>query len=158
MGDNPKIAWLKRYLKLQCQIDNREDMLARLENAQYLPSMPDSDGSKHTPGRSDRMANATVRFIEQKERITPKIIAAKAEMQTIEDAIYAIDDPLEQEVLILRYLEGAEGYRLMKWRDVALAMYHNDDEADITRVTRLHGAALLSLQMEDDSTNEDNGL
>lgn len=158
MGDNPKIVWLQRYLKLQCQIDNRQDLLARLENAQYLPSMPQSDGSKHTPGRSDRVANATVRYMEQKKKLAPKISAAKAVMQAIEDAVYAIDDPLEQEVLTLRYLEGAEGYRLMKWRDVALALYHSDDEADITRVHRLHGAALLSLQMEDESTNEENDL
>ena len=158
MGDNPKIVWLKRYLSLQRQIDNREDMLARLENAQYLPAMPDSDGSKHTPGKSDRMANATVRYMEYKQKVAPKISACKAEMQTIEDAVYAIDDPLEQEVLILRYLEGVEGYRLMKWREVALAMYHSDDEADVLRVQRLHGAALLSLQMEDDVTNEENDL
>ena len=104
------------------------------------------------------MANATVRYMEQKKKLAPKISAAKAVMQAIEDAVYAIDDPLEQEVLTLRYLEGAEGYRLMKWRDVALALYHSDDEADITRVHRLHGAALLSLQMEDDSTNEENDL
>lgn len=157
MGENPKIVWLKRYLKLQCQVDGRMDMLKRLENAQYLPAMPDSDGSKHTPGRSDRMANATIRYMEQRERLTPKINAAKAAMQAIEDAVYAIDDPLEQEVLTLRYLEGGEGYRLMKWREVALALYHSDDEADITRVHRLHGEALLNLKMEDDP-NEKNDI
>lgn len=158
MGENPKIEWLQRYLKLQCQIDGRLDMLARLENAQYLPAMPESDGSKHTPGKSDRMANATVRYMEQKAKLTPKIQAAKAAMQAIEDAVYAIDDPLEQEVLTLRYLEGGGGYRLMKWRDVALAIYHSDEEADLTRVYRLHGEALLHLQMEDGSADEDNNL
>ena len=158
MGDNPKIAWLQRYLKLQCQVDGRLDLLARLENAQYLPATPESDGSKHTPGKSDRMANATVKYLEQKQKLTPKIQAAKVAMQAIEDAVYAIDDPLEQEILTLRYLEGGDGYRLMKWRDVALALYHSDDEADLTRVYRLHGAALLSLQMEDDSTNEESDI
>lgn len=158
MGDNPKIAWLKRYLKLQCKIDQRKEQLARLENAQYLPAMPDSDGSKHTPGRSDRMANATVRYMEYREKLMPKIMAYKAAMQAIEDAIDAIDDPLEQEVLTLRYLDGEDGYKLMRWRLVALALYHSDDEADITRVHRLHGAALLSLQMEDDPNNEENDL
>lgn len=158
MGDNPKIKWLKRYLNLQRQVDNREETLARYENAQYLPAMPDSDGSKHTPGRSDRMANATVKYMEQKKKLMPIISACKAKMQAIEDAIYAIDDPLEQEVMILRYLEGEDGYKPMRWRLVALAMYHSDDEADITRVQRLHGVALLSLHMEDDSTDEENDL
>ena len=158
MGDNPKIVWLKRYLNLQRQVDNREETLARYENAQYLPAMPDSDGSKHTPGRSDRMANATVKYMEQKKKLMPKILAYKEKMQAIEDAIDAIDDPLEQEVLTLRYLEGEEGYKPMRWKLVALAMYHSDDDADLTRVYRLHGAALLSLQMEDDPTNEESDL
>ena len=158
MGDNPKIVWLKRYLNLQRQVDNREETLARYENAQYLPAMPDSDGSKHTPGKSDRMANATVKYMEQKKKLMPIINSCKAKMQAIEDAIYAIDDPLEQEVLILRYLEGEEGYKPMRWKIVAMAMYHSDDEADITRVQRIHGTALLSLKMEDDSTNEENDL
>lgn len=158
MGDNPKIVWLKRYLNLQRQVDNREETLARYENAQYLPAMPDSDGSKHTPGRSDRMANATVKYMEQKKELMPIIEAYRAKMKAIKNAIYSIDDPLEQEVLILRYIEGSSGYRVMKWRDVAMAMYHNDDEADITRVTRIHGAALLNLQMEDDSASEENDI
>lgn len=156
MSDNPKIVWLKRYLNLQRQVDNREETLARLENAQYLPAMPDSDGSKHTPGRSDRMANATVRYMEQKKKLMPKILACKEKMESIEDAVYAIEDPLEQEVLILRYLEGEEGYKQMRWKLVAMAMYHSDDEADQTRVHRLHGAALLSLKMEDEDNEESN--
>ena len=158
MGDNPKIVWLKRYLNLQRQVDNREETLARYENAQYLPAMPDSDGSKHTPGRSDRVANATVKYMEQKNKLMPIISSCKAKMKAIEDAIYAIEDPLEQEVLILRYLEGEDGYKLMRWKVVAMAMYHSDNDADLMRVHRLHGSALLSLKMEDDSTNEENDL
>lgn len=157
MGDNPKIAWLRCYLKLQCEIDQIYEKSVRLDNARFLPAMPQSDGSKHTPGRSDRMANAQIRYDEYKKKVAPKILAYKAEMQAIEDAVDAIDDPLERVVLTLRYLDGGEGYRLMKWRDVALAIYHNDDEADITRVHRLHGAALLSLQIGDGS-NEENDL
>ena len=158
MGDNPKIVWLKRYLNLKRQVDNLKDDLKVFENATYLPAMPESDGSKHTPGRSDRVANATVRYMEQKQKIMPKILAKETEMQAIEDAIDAVDDPLKQEVLRLRYIKGSAGYRHMKWTDVALAMYHSDDEADEKRVTRLHGEALLSLQMEDDSTNEESDL
>lgn len=158
MGDNPKKAWLTNYLRLQRQIDHARDLLARLENAQYLPAMPQSDGSKHTPGRSDRMANATIKYMESREKLLPKIEDKKRQMQAIEDAVYAVEDLLEQDVLRLRYLEGSDGYRLMKWRDVALAMYNNDDDADVTRVTRIHGTALLHLQMEDDLTYEDNDL
>ena len=153
MSDNPKIVWLKRYLNLQRQVDNREETLARYENATQLPAMPESDGSKHIPGRSDRMANATVRYMEQKNKLMPIIAACKAKMKAIEDAVYAIEDPLEQEVLILRYLEGEDGYKHMRWKIVAMAMYSRDDEADIRRVHRLHGAALLSLTMPEETAD-----
>ena len=102
------------------------------------------------------MANATVRYMEQKKKLMPKILACKEKMEAIEDAVYAIEDPLEQEVLILRYLEGEEGYKQMRWKLVAMAMYHSDDEADQTRVHRLHGAALLNLKMEDEDNEESN--
>ena len=158
MGENPKIVWLQSYLKLQCKIDQMKDKLTRLDNARFLPAMPESDGSKRAIGRSDRMASAQIRYDEYKEKVSPKIRVAKAKMQAIEDAVDAIDDPLEQVVLTLRYLDGEDGYKLMRWRLVAQAMYHSDDEADLTRVSRLHGAALLSLQMEDDATNEESDL
>ena len=158
MGDNPKIVWLKRYLNLKRQVDNLKDELSVHENAAYLPAMPESDGSKHTPGRSDRMANATVKYMEKKQELMPIITSKETEMQAISNAIYAVKDPLKQEVLRLRYIKGDPGYRHMKWINVALTMYHSDDEADEKRVTRLHGEALLNLQMEDDSTDEENDL
>ena len=65
----------------------------------------------------------------------------RKEMDAIENTIKAINDPLYSEVLILRYTEGPTG-RLMPWRDVAFAMYHNDAEADILRAQRLHRKAL----------------
>ncbi len=154
---NPKIEWLSTYLGLKCQVDNREDRIKELENACHMPAMPESDGSKRTPGASDRMANATLRFMEYRDKVAPVIRSYRAEMQAIEDAINAIWDPLQREVLIQRYIEGQEGYRLMKWRNVALKIYHNDDDADIDRVSRLHGAALLSLEMEE-KPDEENDL
>ena len=65
----------------------------------------------------------------------------RARLDAIENAIYEIDDPLYSEVLRLRYMDGDTG-RLLKWRDVAFAMYHSDTEADLQRVNRLHRKAI----------------
>ena len=67
--------------------------------------------------------------------------ALRKELDEIENAINAIDDPQYRVVLTLRYTDGLTG-RLMPWRDVAFAMYHNDADADLVRVHRLHRKAL----------------
>lgn len=67
--------------------------------------------------------------------------ALRKELDAIENAINAIDDPQYRVVLTLRYTDGLTG-RLMPWRDVAFAMYHNDADADLVRVHRLHRKAL----------------
>ena len=65
----------------------------------------------------------------------------RQQLRAIEDAITALNHPIYREVLTLRYTEGKAG-RLMPWRDVAFAMYHNDADADLLRVHRLHRKAL----------------
>ena len=67
--------------------------------------------------------------------------ALRKELDAIENAINAINDPQYRVVLTLRYTDGPTG-RLMRWRDVAFAMYHNDADADLLRVHRLHRKAL----------------
>lgn len=67
--------------------------------------------------------------------------ALRKQLDTIEKAIDSINDPRYSEVLRLRYTEGNTG-RLLPWRDVAFAMYHNDAEADLKRVHRLHRKAI----------------
>lgn len=70
----------------------------------------------------------------------------REQLDAIEKAIYAINDPKYSEVLILRYTEGPTG-RLMKWKDVAFAMYHNDTDADLKRVYKLHREALAMVKL-----------
>ena len=65
----------------------------------------------------------------------------RKQLDAIHKAISSIDDLGYREVLTLRYTEGNAG-RLMPWKDVAFAMYHNDAEADLLRVYRLHRKAL----------------
>jgi len=79
------------------------------------------------------------------DEITAELEANLAEMDAIRKAIKSLDDLMEQEVLWNRYIEP-DGIKHMPWRDVALRMYHDDDESTIRAVTRLHGKALESIR------------
>ena len=65
-----------------------------------------------------------------------------------EEAINTLTDPMEQSVLIARYIAG-DGVELNKWAVVAKMIYGNDDEKDVKNATRLHGNALLSIAKEE---------
>ena len=107
-----------------------------------MPAGKVSDGSKHIVTGYDRMGNAVIKLMEYENKIRESMTADKAELAAIESAIDSIRDPIEQEVLRLRYTETTENNRRLRWRDVALRMYHDDSEADVLRVQRLHQKAM----------------
>lgn len=147
--------WLKSYQGLKFEYDTWADKLEMRENAQYLPAIPDSDGSKHTPGRSDRMANATVRRMEFEDETAEEIAEIKAKMKAIENAIKALPDPMLRGVLIQRYIVGFDGYNLRPWKPVAMQLFRKDDDAALKRVQNLHREALECLE---EITDEENNL
>ena len=74
--------------------------------------------------------------------------ATREQLEAIEEAINSIANIKYREVLTLRYTEGNAG-RLMPWRDVAFAMYHNDGPAELKRIQRLHNEALKMVKLPD---------
>ena len=145
VAEKRKQDWLSRYVGLKMRSDNLHERLTRLQNEREIPAMKESDGSKPTGGgRSDRMANATIRAMMYEERIRPELDKVEQEMQEIEAAVNALPDPCEVEVLTLRYIDG-DYCRQLKWRTVAEIMYGTDDEATLQRVHRLHEKALRRL-------------
>lgn len=132
---------LASYRSLHFEVDNQLDRLARLRNEEQLPAMRESSGAKSTGGNGDRMERAILRRMAYEERVLPKIEAAQREMAAIEAAIDRIEDPLERECLRLRYIDG-NGYKLMPWRDVSIAIFGDDDEKYLLSTFRLHGKAL----------------
>lgn len=80
------------------------------------------------------------------ESLEQELTVLRARLNAIENAIEAINDPLYSEVLRLRYMDGDTG-RLLKWKDVAFAMYHSDTEADLQRMNRLHRKALAMVKI-----------
>lgn len=126
------------YVKFKKMVENSEERLARMKSDEQFPAMRPSDGSKRNPGASDRM--------EYEDRLADLLRQAHAEMTAIEAAVFALSDPLEREVIQLRYLDGEGTCRLMRWSNVAINIYGDDDEKDLKAVYRLHGRALQSIR------------
>ena len=109
---------LMRYSRLKKENENRAETLARIR--------------------------AVENYLEYEEQMRPLMEKNRAEMLRIEQAVDALPDPLEREVLRLRYLDG-DAWRLPKWRDVAMKIYGDDDAKDLVAVHRLHEQALSHL-------------
>lgn len=136
---------LSAYVSLKMELENQLERLARLKNDEKIPAMRESDGSKHIGGNGDRLEKAIIRRMEYETRVLPQIEAAQKEMREIEDAISAVPDPMEREVLRLRYIDG-EHCRLMPWREVALRLFGDNDDSHLLAVYRLHAKALRRLK------------
>lgn len=145
MGEPITKKRLTQYIHLRRENRNRLERLEQLKNEETIPALRISDGSRGSGGNSDRMANAVIRRMEYEDEIRPILEANKAEMRRIDAAINALENPLEREVLRLRYTDS-DYSRLMPWRDVAIAIYGDDDEGQMQAVYRLHGRALQNIR------------
>lgn len=135
---------LKNYIALKMENDHQLERLARMKSKEQFPAMREHDESKHTGGASDRMANAILNRMNYEAKIIPIIERNIAEMELIENAVNSLSDPMERELLRLRYMSG-EDCRHMTWPDVAVLMYGADDENALRSVYRLHGRALKNI-------------
>lgn len=147
MDRETKKQILATFVTLRHEVESMEDRLRRLESEAVLPPMRPGDGSQHTAGSGDRNERAAIRWMEYKDRVQPQIDTARGKMRAIVDAIGDLPDPLERSVLEHRYIES-DTIRLLKWREVALRMYGDDDERDLQAVYRLHNDALDHIDLE----------
>lgn len=137
---------LKNYKSWRIRVDMDTEELARAESVSYFKPMRESDGSQHQPGGSDGMG-AAIRKMELEERLLPIIEEHKRKMRRIEDAIDRLDNPMEQNVLLAKYIVG-DPYEVTTWAEVAMKIYRKDDENAVQNATRLHGRALKSIAKE----------
>lgn len=135
---------LCKYVYLQMEYCNQCDRLARLENDAELPAMQAGDGSQRSLIKTSRMENAALRKLEQEKKIHARLTELDGEMAEIEDAIDELTDPMQREVLRLRYID-CENLRHTRWSDVAIRLYGDDDEKNLMAVWRVHGHALQAL-------------
>ena len=118
---------LERYTGLRLEVRIRMERLATLQ--QMDRERPSPCGS-----RSEEYAR----------EIAPIVQANRREMAEIEAAVAALPDPLEREVLRLRYMDGY-GVRLNPWKDIAMVLYGDDDERSLHACMRLQSRAIQNL-------------
>lgn len=135
MTKNEVKARLERYAGLRLEVRLRLERLAELQ--QMDQERPTLSGS-----RSDRYA----------QTIAPTVQTNRREMSEIEAAVAALPDPLEREVLRLRYMEpfrdpqtGRESIRATPWKGVSIVLFGSDREEHVSACWRLHSAALVHL-------------
>ena len=136
---------LRKYVGLKMEVAHQLERIARARSEERFPSMRENIGSQRPLGGSDRMGAAIIRRMDLEEKLTPIISAKLDEMERIERAINFLDDPMEREILRIRYIDG-HSFHLTPWRDVALKVYGDDDESQLCAVHRLHGRALQHLR------------
>ncbi len=160
---------LMKYLSLKKENENRRERLARMKAGaeihgrtyEYLKDSgaPGRESGRvitnpaapwlmpqHTGSGGDAMAKSVEQYLEYEKEISPLITANDKEIACINAAVHALSDPMEREVLRLRYLDGdGDSYRLMRWREVAIRIYGDDDAKDIISAQRLHDKALLEI-------------
>lgn len=158
MGSVDIKTWLGSYQGLQFEYDTWCERLVRLESEQYIPAMRESDGSKRSPGASDRMANATLRRIEFEQRTEPQIASIRESMAAIESAIASLSDPWQRGVLTQRYIAGNGRYGHKPWADIAMMLYARCDEVGLRRVRRIYNAALAELERKEIEKREKSNL
>ena len=134
---------LLRYRSLRMENENQLERLARMKSGELFPAIREGEGAQHA-GAGDRLTGAVFRRMEYEERIRPLIEANLREMGEIEAAIGRIQDPMEREVLRLRYIDGA-CWKPMPWGEVALRIYGDNDERCLMATYRLHSRALASI-------------
>ena len=125
---------LTQQQKQECFI--RHCILAPANRPDCQPDTEPETGAEQSP--------AWKTFCVYQARITPQLAANRRKMSQIEEEVSALPEPLEREVLRLRYLDSC-CCRLTPWKQVALRLYGSDDTAAVQYVRRLHDLALLDL-------------
>lgn len=137
---------LQYYHNLQIRIDNTEKRIACLDMSMGAPSTTNVTGM---PGGSGDGSSKQERDYIKKEELREKLADMYAEENTlreeIEDMIERMENPDEQTVIEMRYLDG------VGWRKIAVALFSEEPDYDENeeryrkRTYRLHDAALLTL-------------
>lgn len=130
----------KEYLQQAYIIDRKikldTEKLEAARSALYGKTVRyDRDGSKPIPyGNSTE--NAVLRVLELEERLDIEIDRLTEKRQEIEQAVNAIPDEVQREVLTRRYL------LYQKWEVIAKEMNYSE-----RHIRRLHGHALKNMSL-----------
>lgn len=144
---------LQSYIGLRLENENINERIARMQSAAEMPPMSSGDGSQHTGSSGDRMARAVERLIEYKAQVAPTLESNRKEMLEIENAVNCLDDPIEREVMQMRYIDqwfdpetGFATCRWTPWSEIAHSIYGNGYERGVKAVLKVHRSALAFLE------------
>lgn len=126
---------LEKYLGLSFELKNQLQYLAHLQQLDHGSIQLQSSRSE-----------------EYAKQIAPIVQENRREMQAIESAVAALKNPLEREVIRLRYLSpsidpqtGQQSIRHTTWSEIAFLLYAECDIAAQKRAIRLHNKAITHL-------------
>lgn len=148
MGEPMGEKHLNNYLGWKMRVDSDMDQLTRASGQTVWSAPGGGDGSRGGSYAGDKIGAKLIRRMDIEEALLPALRDNRAKMTQVEDAVLGLDDPLQQAVLKVKYLDGVTDedglyhYEQPKWGDVAWAIYRRDDESAVKRVKRLHERAL----------------
>ena len=135
MTNQEKKVWLLQYRRLDDRIDRLEKEKSRWIERATKMSAP-SDGMPHGSDVSDTVGFAVSKAADLAAEIDREIDRLVDLRREIEDAIYTVDDPILQELLERRYIDGD------KWEEIAVSMHYS-----WRNILRKHGKALSAVKI-----------
>lgn len=135
---------LETYIPIRLETELQQERIARMKSQEQFSGLRQGDGSRHTGGAGDRMAQKIESRISLEMEQDPIIADNLKEMEEIRQAVSSLKNPMERVVIRLRYIDGTCN-RMMPWSDVAIQIYGADDERHLHAVYRLRDAALQNL-------------
>lgn len=135
MTNQEKKAWLLQYRRLDERINRMETEKAKWIERATKMSAP-SDGMPRGSSVSDTVGQAVAKIADLQAEINREIDQLVDLRREIEDAIYTVDDPILQELLERRYIDGD------KWEEIAVSMHYS-----WRNILRKHGKALSAVKI-----------
>ncbi len=130
-----KKLFLKSYMQAKNDVFRLEMQLAELRLNKLTPSMVPDDGMPHASGISD-LSDYAARVDELERELLQKRYRRIRAFKKVQEAIEAMENDREKELLTYRYLQG------MKWEEIAVKMGYSWQH-----VHKIHASALKNLKM-----------
>lgn len=130
-----KKLFLKSYMQAKNDVFRLEMQLAELRLNKLTPSMVPDDGMPHASGISD-LSDYAARVDELERELLQKRYKRIRAFQKVQEAIEAMENDREKEILTYRYLQG------MKWEEIAVKMGYSWQH-----VHKIHASALKNLKI-----------
>lgn len=139
-------AVLDDYVAYQRRIDNNEERLAYLKDMAGSPSSPSLSGMPSgSRDGSSKQERDVLKQLELEEKLSGMYEVENDKREQIEGLIEQMEDPDEQTVIEMRYLDRAN------YRAISAALHGNETDYDeherryLKKTFKIHGSALQSL-------------